>query len=81
MIRISGGKTLSTCAHAKSYITIVDSYYPKNPDPSKLAISRTPKHPCYIGSNPSIGGFKDLRVEGFFLRESQVQGFDAVFFL
>ena len=28
-------------------------YYPKNP------ILRTPKHPCYTGSNPSIGGFKD----------------------
>ncbi len=33
--------------------------YPKNPDPSKVAILRTPKQPCYKGSNPSIGGYND----------------------
>ena len=30
--------------------------YPKNPDPSKMASLRTQKHPCFAGSNPSIGG-------------------------
>ena len=34
-------------------------YFPKNPDPSKMAILRIQKHPCYTASNPSIGGSKD----------------------
>ena len=30
-----------------------ESSFPKNPDPSKVAILRTQKKPCYRGSNPA----------------------------
>ena len=33
-------------------------YCPKNPDTSKVASFWGPIHPCYTGSNPSIGGPK-----------------------
>ena len=34
--------------------------YPKYPDPSKAWLFWGPIHPCYTGSNPSIGGSNDL---------------------
>ena len=60
---------------AKMYLYIPPKKNPaliKNPDPSKVAILRTPKHHCYAGSfTLPLGGPRILRVPTPFQKQHQ----------